>query len=158
LGVAYPIAVDSDYGVWRAFANHYWPAIYLADTAGGIRHPHFGEGEDAPTGMGIQQPLLDARGPGPEPDPVEGAPRGLEVAADWGTLRSPETYAGYGQSTGFVSEDVAAFDQPHVYEAPARLPRNAWGLAGNWTVARHAAILNAPGGRVAFQFHARDLN
>src|SRR5262245_4970005 len=43
-GVAYPVAVDSDYAVWRAFANHYWPAVYLADAEGRIRHHHFGEG------------------------------------------------------------------------------------------------------------------
>jgi Thioredoxin like C-terminal domain len=85
-------------------------------------------------------------------------PHGLEVAADWRTLQSPETYVGYGQSTGFAQDDVARFDEPAVYAPPARLPLNAWGLSGNWTVAQHAALANEPGGRVAFQFHARDLN
>src|SRR5262249_45012252 len=79
-------------------------------------------------------------------------------AADWRTLQSPETYLGYGQSTGFASDAVAVFDEPHVYAAPARLPLNSWDLSGNWTAARHAPILTEPGGRVAFQFHARDLN
>jgi hypothetical protein len=85
-------------------------------------------------------------------------PRGLEVAADWRTLRSPETYAGYRQTTGFAQEDVARPDAPAGYAAPARLPLNSWGLAGTWTVAGDAAVADAPGGRVAFQFHARDLN
>jgi hypothetical protein len=80
------------------------------------------------------------------------------VAADWRTLQSPETYLGYGQSTGFASEDVAAFDKPHAYVAAARLPLNYWDLSGSWTVARHAAVLNEPGGRIAFRFHARDVN
>lgn len=157
-GVEYPIAVDSDYAVWRAFANRFWPAVYIADADGRIRHHHFGEGEYAQTEMVIQQLLLDTGAHDIEQDLVAVEPRGLEVAADWRTLQSPETYVGYGQSTGFASENVAAFDKPHAYDAPARLPLNSWGLSGNWTVARHAAVLHEPGGRLAFQFHARDLN
>jgi thiol-disulfide isomerase/thioredoxin len=156
--VGYPIALDNDYAVWGAFANHAWPAVYIADVDGRIRHHHFGEGEYAATEMAIQQLLLDAGADDIDQDLVLVDPRGLEVAADWRTLRSPETYAGYGQSTGFAQEDVARFDEPVVYAAPARLPVNAWGLSGTWTVARHAAVANEPGGRVAFQFHARDLN
>jgi thiol-disulfide isomerase/thioredoxin len=156
--VEYSIAVDSDYGVWRAFANHFWPAVYIADVEGQIRHHHFGEGEYAQTEMVIQQLLLDAGAHDIDQALVEVEPRDLEVAADWRTLQSPETYVGYGQSTGFASEDVAAFDVPRVYTARARLPLNAWDLSGNWTVAQHAGVLNEPGGRVAFHFHARDLN
>ena len=158
LGVEYPNAVDSDYNVWRAFANHYWPAVYIADGQGRIRYHHFGEGEYAMTEMVIQQLLLDSGAEDVDQDLVAVEPRGLEVAADWRTLQSPETYLGYRQSTGFASEDLAAFDQAHVYAAPTRLPLNAWDLSGNWTVAGHAAVLNESGGRLAFQFHARDLN
>jgi thiol-disulfide isomerase/thioredoxin len=157
-GVEYPVAVDSDYAVWRAFENHFWPAVYIADAEGRMRHHHFGEGEYPQTEMVIQQLLLDAGAHDIDQDLVAVEPRGLEVAADWRTLQSPETYVGYGQSTGFASEDVAAFDKPHVYAAAGRPPLNYWDLSGNWTVARHAAVLNEPGGRVAFQFHARDLN
>jgi thiol-disulfide isomerase/thioredoxin len=123
-GVDYPIAVDSDYGVWQAFANHFWPAVYIADIEGRIRHHHFGEGEYAQTEMVIQQLLLDAGAQDIDQDLVMVEPHGLEVAADWRTLQSPETYLGYGQSTGFASEDVAAFDKPHAYVAAARLPLN----------------------------------
>jgi thiol-disulfide isomerase/thioredoxin len=157
-GVEYPIAVDSDYRVWRAFDNHFWPAVYIADAEGRIRHHHFGEGEYAMTEMVIQQLLLDAGAHDIDQQMVAVEPRGLEVAADWRTLQSPETYLGYGQTTGFTSEDVAAFDKPHVYAARTQLPLNYWDLSGNWTVARHAAVLNEPGGRIAFQFHARDVN
>jgi thiol-disulfide isomerase/thioredoxin len=157
-GVEYPVAVDSDYAVWRAFANHFWPAVYIADEEGRIRHHHFGEGEYAQTEMAIQRLLLDAGVADIDQDLIDVEPRGLEVAADWRTLQSPETYVGYGQSTGFASEEVAAFDAPHAYTGRARLPLNSWDLSGNWTVARHAAILNEPAGRIAFQFHARDLN
>jgi thiol-disulfide isomerase/thioredoxin len=157
-GVEYPIAIDSDYGVWRAFSNHFWPAVYIADAQGRIRHHHFGEGEYAQTEMVIQQLLVDAGAKDLDQALVEVEPRGLEVAADWRTLQSPETYTGYGQSTGFASEGVAAFDEPHIYAAAARLPLNHWDLSGRWTIARHAAIPNDPGGRIAFRFHARDLN
>ena len=79
------------------------------------------------------------------------------MAADWRTLQSPETYVGYGQSSGFASEPDAAFDQPHAYSLPP-LRLNQWALAGTWTVARHAGVLNEPNGRIAFRFHARDVN
>jgi thiol-disulfide isomerase/thioredoxin len=158
LGVEYPIALDNDYAVWQAFANHYWPAIYIADEEGRIRFHHFGEGEYPMTEMVVQQLLLDAGADDIDQDLVLVEPRGLEAAADWGTLQSPETYVGYQQSIGFAQEADAGFDEPRVYTPPARLPLNSWGLAGNWTVAGHAAVLNEPGGRIAFHFHARDLN
>ncbi len=158
LGVEYPVAVDSDYGVWRAFENHFWPAIYLADAQGDIRYHHFGEGEYAMTEMVIQQLLIDAGATDLDLDLVEVEPTGLELAADWRTLRTPETYVGYGQATGFASAEVAAFDRTRTYRAAAALPLNAWDLTGTWTVARHAGILDEPGGRIAFQFHARDVN
>jgi hypothetical protein len=144
--------------VWGAFANHFWPAVYVADVDGRIRHHHFGEGEYAATEMAIQQLLMDAGVDDVDQDLVAVDPVGLELAADWRTLQSPETYVGYGQSTGFAQEAAARFDEPHVYAAPARLPLNHWGLVGSWTLARHAAVVDEPGGRIAFQFHARDLN
>ena len=153
--VDYPVAVDNDYEVWRAFANHYWPALYLADTEGRIRYHHFGEGEYAASEMAIQQLLMDAGSDDLDQNLVAVDPRGLEVAADWQTLQSPETYAGYGQSTGFAS--AAVYDEAHVFALPP-LSLNQWALAGNWTVAQHAALVNEPGGRIGFRFHARDLN
>jgi hypothetical protein len=158
LGVEYPIAVDSEYAVWSAFANHYWPALYIADEEGRIRFHHFGEGEYPMTEMVIQQLLLDAGADGIDQDLVMVESSGLEVAADWRTLQSPETYVGYNQSTGFAQEGVARFDEPLAYTPPGRLHLNSWGLSGNWTAAGHAAVLNERGGRIAFQFHARDLN
>jgi thiol-disulfide isomerase/thioredoxin len=158
LGVEYPIAIDSDYGVWRALDNHFWPAAYIADTEGRIRFHHFGEGEYAMTEMVIQQLLMDAGVDDVAQDLVAVDPVGLEVAADWRTLQTPETYTGYRQASGFAQADVARLDEPHPYAAPARLPLNHWALSGDWTVAGHAAVSNAPGGRIAFQFHARDLN
>ena len=158
LGVVYPIAVDSDYGVWDEFANHYWPAVYLADAEGRIRFHHFGEGEYARTEMVIQQLLVDAGAKDLDMDLVMVEPQGLEVAADWRSLRSPESYLGYGQSSGFAGEDAEFYDRAHVYEAALGLPLNSWDLTGDWTLAQHAAVLNAPDGRISFAFHARDVN
>ncbi len=156
--VPYPVALDSDYGVWNAFGNHFWPAVYIADVDGRIRYHHFGEGEYAATEMVIQQLLIDAGAAGVEQDLVMVDPVGLELSADWRTVQSGETYTGYRQGTGFAQEDVAHFNEPDTYVAPGRLPLNYWALSGDWTVAGHATILNEPGGRIAFQFHARDLN
>ena len=158
LGVEYPVVVDSDYGVWNEFANHYWPAVYLADAEGRLRYHHFGEGEYAMTEMAIQQLLAESGASGFDPDLVDVRPQGLEVAADWASLRSPESYLGYGQSSGFASDDSALYDRPHVYGGSDRLRLNAWDLTGDWTVARHASVSNAARGRIAFAFHARDVN
>jgi thiol-disulfide isomerase/thioredoxin len=158
LGVEYAIAVDSNYAVWEAFANHFWPALYVADHEGRLRFHHFGEGEYPMTEKVIQQLLLAAGSDNVDQSLVSVQPRGLEVAADWQTLESPETYMGYRQSSGFAQEDLASFDEPMVYKPPDRLRLNEWGLSGTWTVAEGAATLNEPGGRIAFAFHARDLN
>ena len=157
-GVEYPVAIDSDYGVWRAFDNHYWPAAYLADHEGRIRFHHFGEGEYAMTEMVIQQLLVAAGASGIDEDLVMVEPKGLEVAADWRTLRTPETYVGYGQAVANVTEDEGSFDRARRYEPPSRLPLNTFGLSGAWMVARHAAISAEAAARIAFQFHARDVN
>jgi len=157
-GVEYPVAIDSEYGVWQAFANHYWPAVYVADAEGRLRYHHFGEGEYEMTEMVIQQLLAEHGATGFDPDLVMVEPAGLEVAADWRTLRSPETYLGYRQATGFASEDSSRPDTPLVYTAAPRLPLNTWDLTGTWTFAGHASVLQEPGGRIAFQFQARDVN
>ena len=158
LGIDYPVAVDSDYGVWGDFANQYWPAVYVADADGRLRHHHFGEGEYAMTEMVIQELLRDAGADGIDGSLVAPAAHGLEVAADWATLRSPETYLGYAQSSGFVSEDAGLYDLPSVYPGGSRPALNEWDLTGRWTQTRDAAVLGEAGGRVSFAFHARDVN
>jgi thiol-disulfide isomerase/thioredoxin len=158
LGVEYPVAVDNDYAVWRAFDNHFWPALYLADVEGRVRYHHFGEGEYAMAEMAVQQLLLEAGADDLDQELVVVEPRGLEVAADWRTLRSPETYLGYAQGARFASAASARFDTGHRYAGAAHLPLNYWDLYGTWAVAQEAAVLREPGGRVAFQFEARDLN
>ncbi len=155
--VDYPIAIDSDYGVWQAFANHFWPALYIADVDGRIRYHHFGEGEYAMSEMVIQQLLADGGAADIDRDLVSVEPEGFEVAADWETLRTPETYLSYGRSAGFASPDDLRLE-PHTYPEPSRLGLNTWAPIGRWTIAQHAAVLNDTGGRLAFRFQARDVN
>ena len=157
-GVEYPIAVDSDYGVWEAFANHFWPALYIADAEGRIRYHHFGEGEYAMAELVVQQLLLESGGEGVDPDLVSVEPRGFEVPGDWRTLRSPETYVAYGRSAGFASPAPTRFNEPYPYPEPPRLSLNEWAPSGTWTLAQHAAVLNEAPGRIAFRFQARDVN
>ena len=158
LGVAYPVALDSDYAVWEAFSNRFWPALYLIDAEGRIRHHRFGEGDEARTERVLQRLLTEAGADGVGTDPTPVDPRGVEVAADWDSIRSGETYLGYGRTENFVSFDDTVPDGAHVYAVPDRLRLNSWGLAGNWTIHRQAAVLNAGGGRIAVRFHARDLH
>jgi thiol-disulfide isomerase/thioredoxin len=158
LDVPYPIAIDSEYGVWRAFANHYWPAVYIADMQGRIRYHHFGEGEYEMQEMVIQQLLLESGVGDVDLDLVSVDPVGLEVAADYRTLRSPETYLGYGQATGMASPAGLRADQPHDYTPPTRLRLNEWAPVGMWSISRRAATATAPNARLAFRFQGRDVN
>ena len=157
--VDYPIALDSNYAVWRAFDNHFWPALYIADEQGRIRYHHFGEGEYAMSEMVIQQLLGEAGVEGFDPAFVSVESQGLEVAADWSNLRTPETYLrSYGGAFGFASADGERFEEPHAYPEPSELSLNEWAPSGVWTLAEHAAVLGEAPGRIAIRFHARDVN
>lgn len=155
LGIRYPVALDNDYGVWDEFANHYWPAVYIADAEGRLRFHHFGEGEYERTEMVLQQLLSDA-GARIDMDLAMVEPEGLEVAADWRSLRSPETYLGWARSSGFVGDDDSPTVHSEAYEGTLAL--NDWTLTGYWTRTADAAILESAGGSIRFAFHARDVN
>jgi thiol-disulfide isomerase/thioredoxin len=156
--VEYPVALDSDYGVWSAFANRYWPAVYLADAEGRIRYHHFGEGEYDEGEWMIQHLLREAAGEGIDNELVSVAPDGFEAQADWTNLRSPETYLGYAQGHNLDSPGGVAYDEPRSYVAPESLQLNTWALGGNWTIQERASVLNEAGGRIVFRFHARDVH
>jgi thiol-disulfide isomerase/thioredoxin len=156
--VGYPIALDSDYAVWRAFSNRYWPAVYIADAEGMIRHHQFGEGRYEECERVIQQLLREAGREGTGDNLVSVADEGFEAQADWTNLASPETYLGYEQGQNFASRGGAELDEPHTYVAPESLKLNQWALAGDWTIERGASVLNRADGRIAFRFHARDVH
>src|SRR5262245_21802831 len=158
LRVDYPIAIDNDYAIWSAFDNHYWPALYFVDAQGQIRHHRFGEGDYQQSEMIIQQLLTEAGIGAIGQDLVSVDAGGVEAAADWDSLRSPENYVGYERTEDFASPGGAVLDTPHVYAVPARLRLNHWALSGDWTVQRQAITLNEAEGRIAYRFHARDLH
>jgi thiol-disulfide isomerase/thioredoxin len=158
MGVDYPIAMDNDFAVWRAFRNQAWPALYFVDAQGRIRHHHFGEEDYERSERVIQQLLAEAGNDGFEQDLVSVEPRGVELPADWNTLGSPETYIGYARASGLASPGGVEPDRSRLYVEPPRLELNQWALSGDWTVGNQITTLNEPGGRITFRFHGRDLN
>jgi thiol-disulfide isomerase/thioredoxin len=158
LRVDYPIVVDNDYAIWDAFGNRYWPALYFADAQGQIRHHRFGEGDYERSEATIQRLLTAAGAGGIGQDLVSVDATGVEAAADWDSLWSPENYLGYQRTENFASPNGAVLGTRHVYAAPAQLALNHWALSGDWTVQRHAIVLHQAGGRIVYRFHARDLH
>jgi thiol-disulfide isomerase/thioredoxin len=158
LRVDHPIAIDNDYAIWRAFDNHYWPALYFIDGRGRIRERHFGEGEYERSERTIQRLIVDAGASGAGGASVPVAATGIEVQADWNNLRSPERYLGHERTEQFASPGGAARDRSRVYTAPARLALNQWALAGEWTIASQVTTLSRGAGRLLYRFHARDLH
>ena len=156
--VSYPVAVDSDHVIWRAFRNQYWPALYFIDAQGRVRHQHFGEGAYERSEMTIQRLLVEAGAGGVDTGLVSVNGQGIEAAADWANLRSGENYVGYDRTQNFASPGGAVLDRPRMYALPARLRLNDWALAGDWTVRSQATVLNKPNGVIAYRFHARDLH
>ncbi|EKS28113.1 cytochrome c biogenesis protein DipZ [Afipia felis] len=156
LKIDYPVAIDNNYAIWRAFDNMYWPAHYFIDAQGRIRHHHFGEGEYAKSEEVIRQLLREAGKNVPEQlTDVRGT--GAEAAPDMANIKSPETYLGYDRAENFMSPGGAVRDESHDYAAGV-LKLNDWSLAGSWTVDPENAALDRAGGAIRYRFHARDLH
>jgi thiol-disulfide isomerase/thioredoxin len=151
-GIHHPVAVDNDYGVWSAFANHYWPALYFVDRDGVIRDSHFGEGRYEQSERQLQRLLGVDR----QLVPVQG--EGVEAEADWDHLRTPETYLGAERSERFAGPGGAGPDESGTYELPDRLRLNRWALAGGWTTAPEHVVVDRAGGSIAVRFSARDAH
>jgi thiol-disulfide isomerase/thioredoxin len=152
MAIDYPVAVDNDYRVWRAFDNHYWPALYFVDSEGVIRDHHFGEGRYEESERVVQRLL------GIEQEPVSVEGLGVEAEADWDHLRTPETYLGYERGEGFASPGGAGIGERRTYALPDRLGLNNWALEGDWATGPESAVLQAAGGSIAYRFHARDAH
>ncbi|HEX4188618.1 MAG TPA: hypothetical protein VHY83_12025 [Solirubrobacteraceae bacterium] len=150
--IGHPVAVDNDYAIWRAFDNHYWPALYFVDAEGIIRDHHFGEGRYEQSERVIQRLLGVER----ELTSVEGV--GVEAEADWDQLASPETYLGYDRAERFASPGGLALNDARAYALPERLRVNDWALAGEWSVRRENVVLEEAGGSIAYRFSARDAH
>ncbi len=155
--IGYPVAIDNDFAIWRAFGNQYWPAHYFIDAQGQIRHRHFGEGEYEASERVIQQLLTEAGKTGVSSDFVAVNASGAEAAPAKQDVLSPETYVGYARAKNFTSAGGMVRDVRHAYVARTPLI-NEWGLTGNWTIGAEHAFLNEKGGSIVYKFHARDLH
>ncbi|MDR9760164.1 cytochrome c biogenesis protein DipZ [Rhizobium redzepovicii] len=155
--IAYPVAIDNDYKIWRAFENSYWPAGYLIDAEGQIRYHHFGEGNYGRTEKAIQDLLREAGGQMTSSTAVAPDAKGVEAGPDLGNIRSGETYLGYEQAANFASPEGLQADAPQNYSI-AEPGLNGWGLSGTWTVGKDEARLDEAGGGITYRFSARDLH
>ncbi|WOS65024.1 cytochrome c biogenesis protein DipZ [Sinorhizobium fredii] len=157
-GIGYPVAIDNDFAIWRAFGNSYWPAHYFIDAEGRIRHHHFGEGDQAQSERVIQELLAETAGRRKDDGGlVTPNAKGAEAAPDFANLQSGEDYIGYMRAGNFISPEGVAPDEARDYTV-GRPRLNQWGLAGNWTVGADQATLNRAGGGIAYRFSARDLH
>jgi len=158
LNVNFPIAVDSDFAIWRGFNNEYWPALYFVDGKGVVRHEYFGEGAYVDSERKVQELLTEAGYKGFGRDIVAVAGKGAEAAADWGDLRTPETYVGRARGENFDSPGGISLNSSGMYSVPSQLPLNHWALAGEWKVSDEKATSLAAGARIVFRFYARDVH
>jgi cytochrome c biogenesis protein CcdA/thiol-disulfide isomerase/thioredoxin len=158
LGIHYPVAIDNEFKIWRAFNNEYWPAHYFADAQGRIRYHHFGEGEYAESERVIQQLLREAGASKVAGGLIEAKAEGVQMAPDNSEVQSPETYVGYQRAEHFVPQTSLVPDKVWTYLAPAKLALNDWSLGGQWTVGPERATAIAPASRIVYRFHARDLH
>ncbi|CRL50716.1 cytochrome c biogenesis protein DipZ [Pseudomonas sp. SIMBA_041] len=158
LGINYPVAIDNDYKIWRAFNNEYWPAHYFADAQGRIRYHHFGEGEYAESERVIQQLLREAGTVNVADGLINAEATGVQLAPDMSEVQSPETYVGFQRAEHFVPETGLVPDKVAAYSPPAELALNDWSLDGKWNVGSERATSSAPASRIVYRFHARDLH
>jgi cytochrome c biogenesis protein CcdA/thiol-disulfide isomerase/thioredoxin len=158
LGITYPVAIDNDYKVWRAFNNEYWPAHYFADAQGRIRYHHFGEGDYAESERVIQQLLREAGAVKVADGLINADATGVQLAPDMSEVQSPETYVGFQRAEHFVPETGLVPDKVAAYSPPAELALNDWSLDGKWNVGSERATSSAPASRIVYRFHARDLH
>jgi len=156
--IAYPVVIDNEYAIWRAFNNQYWPALYLFDARGRVRHHRFGEGDYGASERAIQQLLVEAGVAVGDQTLLAAEADGPEAPADWNNLRSGENYVGYSRTENFSSPGGAESDRRHSYAAPTRFTLNEWALVGEWTMTKGSSVLSGPTGRIAYRFHARDLH
>ncbi|HYJ37628.1 MAG TPA: thioredoxin family protein [Chitinophagaceae bacterium] len=158
MNIAYPVAVDDNYDIWRSFQNNYWPARYLIDVKGQIRFQKFGEGDYRESELQIQQLLKEASAKNISEKTLDLQPDGFETEADWKNLRSPENYLGYGRTEGFASPEKVVIDKRLVYSTPKRLKLNQWAVSGEWIIENERIVLSRGHGKITYRFHARDLN
>jgi cytochrome c biogenesis protein CcdA/thiol-disulfide isomerase/thioredoxin len=158
LGIRYPVVIDNNFTLWRAFDNQYWPAHFLVDAQGRIRDRHFGEGDYETTERMLRMLLMEAGATLPAAAGEAAPGAGIEAAASaTRDTRSPETYLGYARAQRMAGPGVTR-DGPAEYSSAAVSELNDWGLDGSWSVGAQAVRLVSPGGRIVYRFRGRDLH
>ncbi|WP_052273116.1 redoxin domain-containing protein [Flavihumibacter solisilvae] len=158
INIVYPVALDNNYEIWNSFSNQYWPALYLLDAKGKLRYQNFGESDYLEAERMIQRLLKEVSKTDAFEEPKEVQGTGIEVAADWANLASPENFLGYERTQGFASPGGIRADKAAQYMFPRMLNLNYWALSGQWIIGKeHARSVNAHG-VVKYRFHARDLH
>ena len=150
LGVHYPIALDNNYSTWNAFQNNYWPAEYLIDATGQIRHVDYGEGQYSQTETFIRHLLTAA-------NPAVVLPARTDVVDATPTeATTPETYLGYQHGVADLVGESVQEDQMTRYPSPASLPQNGYGYGGSWRVGGESSTAG-PGATLSLNFEAKDV-
>ena len=158
LGVAYPVSLDNQFTIWKAFNNRFWPAHYVIDATGKLRGQHEGEGDYAESEQEIRELLTEAGYKDLPPAGVAPPAGGVQAAADLTDDQSPETYIGYRRAEHFSSPGGFVQNQPQAYAVPPALDVNQWALGGTWTVDPEKAALQSTPGKIVYGFSARDLH
>jgi hypothetical protein len=135
---------DNRYKTWDNYANQYWPAEYLIDKTGHIRHTNFGEGEYDKTEALIRQ-LLGTKGAHAQAEPNT-TPTGL---------LTPETYLGYSRIANYVGSAISP-DLTADYLLPSSLPENTLAYGGQWHVGPER-IVAGRNASLRLHFHAKDV-
>ncbi len=148
-GVNYPVALDNNFATWNAYANQYWPAEYLIDQDGNVRHTSTGEGEYAQTEAAIRT-LLKAGGTSGLPQ-VSGIPDQTPIES-----MTQESYLGYSRLNNAVGSPTIP-DRPATYVTPSSIPPDSLAFGGRWLVGSEAARAEADGATITLNFTARDV-
>jgi len=156
-GLEYPIVADSDYAIWRAYSNKYWPAKYLIDSKGRIRYYHFGEGSYAESELAIQKALRDLNPALPEfPPPMEPM-RDTDRPGAVCYRVTPELYLGYERGN-FGNPEAVNRDEPHDYRDPGRHMESTAYLEGRWRVGQEFARAEKREAVLRLRYTAREVN
>ncbi|PWV55700.1 thioredoxin family protein [Chitinophaga sp. S165] len=156
--ISYPVAVDNNNAIWESLQNEYWPALYLFDAKGKLRYQKFGEGDYQESELKIRELLKETAAADVPGGITTLQPEGIEAAADWGNLRSPENYLGYFRTQGFASRETIHPDKPVVFSVPDDIQLNQWALSGEWKMSAGKIVMQKKGGKIVYRFHARDLH
>lgn len=149
LGITYPVALDNGYSTWTNYRNKYWPAEYLIDKQGVVRHVKFGEGDYAVTENLIRQLLSEGSA-----EELPAATEGTD-ATPTGTL-TPETYFSVGKmvnygGAGTYDEGVRRFD------LPPQLAPDTFALRGEWALDYQGITARSPDNAIALNYHAHEV-